>query len=215
MGYTNNHVLFAKMLGEAYKNVNKRKEKFKFNKMVLTYVKEKSNEIYCHYENEGLIIVCAHGAVALEQQLSAIGQFFSPSTNDKVMKSICDKYKELLDEPFKYVVVVGHSLGTYGLARCMIETGKTLPAFFFANYAPHPIGEVVEKMRNDPKIQNIFFKNDIFARNLLLGKIKNKSLVFKPHKYIHTWNSHALFNFQKMITGKSSNVFEKLVTKNF
>lgn len=204
MSYNKYHIFLSKAIGEAYKSKDSRKKEISFDNFKLDYMKDKSNDLFAHYENEEMVLVAIHGASALEQQLAAISKFLSPFSQNKVINSFCKKYDELVKED-KKVFLTGHSLGAFAIAECS-RGKKKFPTVMFAPYVPHPIGKIKDTIKSEKLFQKVFFTNDKFANNLILslGKLNN-AIVFKPNTVLQTFNSHALFTFTKPIHARRFN----------
>lgn len=201
MSYNKFHIFLALGIAEAYKPKNNRKKELELNGLVIEYDKEKSTDVYAHYETADAIILFSHGASALEQQVTAIKKFLKPSADDEVVKKFCKKYDELLHAE-KQVFIVAHSLSGWMLAECGLRTGKQIPGLAFAPYVPQEDSKIVNHMRTSKDIQKVLFLNDWFGNNLLQRKNLNNAIVLEPQGVQQKFNSHALFNFTKPLNNK-------------
>lgn len=172
----------------------------------LLYMRNKSNQLWSHYENEEVIIVSIHGANTLELNFSSIFAFLLPSQEQKITKDFCNKYNELINET-KKVFLIGHSLGNFMIASCSLRVNKSLPTVMFAPYVPNHLSAVNRHIGTNPKFKKIFYKQDFFAKNILrMGSQVKNVLLFS--------NKNVIFNV-KTRAGHSISLFTGDINKDF
>lgn len=169
MSVINSHTFLANVVQIAYNIPNSRPQQIQFLDITLTYVPEKSKDIYAHYVNEefNVTVVGFHGAKTLEEALISALKVFSPTFEDRLVNSFCEKYKELieLNKTDMNVFLCGHSMGCFAIAECSLRFGD-IPAVFFAPYNPRASGRNVEKQRSAIFVK-ILYASDWLANPLI------------------------------------------------
>ena len=183
MSFTKGHSFLANIVQISYNNVpQNRPQTVPFLDVVLDYNLSESNDLYCHYENKehNMVVIGFHGAKTLEESLLALSKNISPSSEDRVINSFCEKYKQLikLQQEGVNVFLAGHSLGSFAIAECSIKFGE-IPAVLFAPYNPKTVGRNANRQRSGLLVK-ILYASDWLANNILVKqpeKAKNVILL--------------------------------------
>lgn len=195
--YTDLFTFLANLIQISYNDTNKRPNQISRLDTVLSYEPEKSNSLYCHYENEDFIIVAVHGTNDLRLSILAIGQFISPGLESNEVQNFCTKYDNLINED-KPVFLTGHSIGCYMIVSCARRHNKKLRSFLFAPYVPRQFGNVYNDIRQDSTFKKILYDNDWLGNNMLVGDFNIRdTLVLQPKSIRGFFNGHSMFNFQR------------------
>jgi hypothetical protein len=183
MSFTKGHSFLANIVQISYNNVpQNRPQSVPFLDIVLEYNLSESNDLYCQYENKehNIIVIGFHGAKTLEESILAVSKLISPSFEDRVINSFCDKYKQLVQKKQEgvNVILAAHSLGCFAIAECSIRFGE-IPAVLFAPYNPLSTGRNADRQRSGLLVK-ILYASDWLANNLLVkepSKAKNVILL--------------------------------------
>lgn len=187
---------FGNLVKQSYLGVNERFREFTINGVSHNYVKEKSTDLWCWYENNDVILIGIHGADDIRLNILAIQQFINPEKIEPEIEMFCDTHKEL-SESDKGVFIAAHSLGTWILSSCeLINDNDNISAILFGPYAPVKEGRKIDIMASNPRFKKIFYDNDWFAKNLLKNDKLQNTLILTPRTIPQTFlNGHSLVNF--------------------
>lgn len=194
--YDDTLLFLARVIFQSYNSPSSRKSKLTFDNTILTYKPEKSNNLYCHYENDDMILVGIHGADDIRLNITAIGVFLSENILLSAVRDICSKYDELIKED-KPVFIAAHSLGAYSVVECSLRHSKKIKSFLYAPYTPRTFGRVHTEIRQATHFKKILYSNDWLARNMLQGKNPLRdTLVFQP-SIKNFINTHGISTYLK------------------
>jgi len=196
MSYTTSIQDLAKLCKEAYKETNKRQRIFNILGKDHYYDEDRSNGLYCFYENAEVILIGIHGADDFRLSLLAVEQFISPARNAPEIDKFCKLHTELLQDT-RPKIVAAHSLGGWVISECESKLlNNHYEGVLFAPYTPTKSGSIVDFMSQTSKFKKIFYDNDFFANNLLEVRELNNAFILTPSTMPLTFiNGHALANF--------------------
>ena len=187
---------FAKLVQEAYKEESKRARSFDMVCKNHIYRPEKSNDLWCWYEDKNVILLGLHGVNDFRLTQLSIGQFFDQDKLEPEIEKFCDIHKQLSDTA-KTVFLAAHSLGAWILISCQfINNDKNIEGVLFAPYAPSKGGHKIDIMASSTRFKKIFYDNDWIASNLLKNDSLSNTIVLTPRTIPSTFlNGHTLDNF--------------------
>jgi len=195
MSYTKELKKYAELSQISYQK--KRPEKFELLNMTFDYKPEKSTDLYCHYENEYVILVAAHGVNDRSMTVIAATKFLIPQSKDTYTTEFCNKFNELEKEK-KKVVLIGHSFGCLAIGYCMKHSTKTYHSVFFAPFTPNINSSLTKYIASNPKIKKIVYDTDPAAKAILKINGLTNTLVFHNSNLLFqasTIQGHSIKNF--------------------
>ena len=206
--YNNTHRFLANIISITYNNPENRPPKLFYLGEVIEYKREKSTQIYSHYEGESVIIIGVKGVSDMSSLTQALGEYkLNNSIQTAYVSDVSKKYQSLVNET-KEVFFTGHSLGGYSIISSAVRSKKKFKSILFAPYLPTIFGSIASEYMN-PIHKKIFFSNDPVPFKLLMNfwRLTN-SLVFNPPSRLA--ETHSISNFQQ-----SPNVLNKLLNKYY
>lgn len=185
--YTDLLTFLAENIKISYKPVSSRPKVLNYLGEKIFYNEEKSSNYYSHYETEEYVLVSFRGVNNLTSLIEGISKKLLPSLETDVVKNICKKYQELINEE-RDVYTVSHSLGSYGVVRCSLLFNKTFKSFMFAPYVPSDEGNIFnEYMKRNYK--KMFYTNDLVSNKLIRTKTKlYNTMIFKNNNFLFIKN---------------------------
>ena len=178
-------LLMAQMISESYKNPDDRKKGFTFRDELFIYHRDKSNNLYAHYEGRDNIFVAIHGADDLALNFTALRFSLNINAQDDIINEFCGKYEELT-KSHKNVILGGHSIGGFAINKCMERSNVKLQAITYASFHP--------KLESDwgaRRVRKHLYSNDWLANNILNHSQQYDTNVYRPSG-LGIFNGHAL-----------------------
>lgn len=203
---------YAVIMNNTYKNKNDRPNISIVNNKKFFYKKNKSNNLYSHYENENDIIVSFHGVSNLKELGIGIKRILKPNFESSHFKSACIKYNKVIDTK-KNLIMLGHSLGTQMISWCYNNNPKReIVAILFSPYIFDRKDKINRKIIEKTSWKKILVETDYIGNKILKDKKRKNTIIFKipflrqlkiSKIYGHSMKSYIDKNFYKKLKQKN------------
>ncbi len=188
--YTDVDLLMANIIQQSYQPITKRKNVVNYQDLYLLQQKDKSNDLWAHYEDGGNILVGIHGVNSVESAIIGSKKFINDKAEEDIFKKLDKKYKELLKSN-KNVIIAGHSLGGFSINKSYEKQDVKLKAIVFASYQPNNNKNWASRYN----IRKHLYLNDFIASNVMNDADPIDLHIYVPTTLKLKLNGHTINNF--------------------